>query len=372
MTKKKDEEHYNRYGWTVDETNLATLPKTAPQAAKDLVKWLTLEGRRKSLTEWLNCVGDDNKIHGKYWPIGAWTHRMSHSNPNQANIASPINHPFVSKDDGLIYVEQYGKKYGPFSTQFEAHKFEGPDLTPVETIKTKYDAAMRNLWKASDGAWLVGTDAEGIQLRLLAHYMKSQEYVDAICKGKKEDETDIHNMNKKALGPICRTRDDAKTFIYAFLLGASIPKIAEILNCSTKEASQAVNNFLTALPGLKRLKEWTIPNDARRGYFIGLDGRKVNCNSEHHMLAGYLQNGEAVIMKHWIIEWRSRAKAAGIKFRQVNFVHDEVQVEVFSLEDAEKLLDIQKESMLKINDDLKLFCPMAVDGRVGKTWLESH
>lgn len=340
MTKKKDKEHYNRYGWTVDETNLATLPKTAPQAAKDLVKWLTLEGRRKSLTEWLNCVGDDNKIHGKYWPIGAWTHRMSHSNPNQANIASP---------------------------------FAGTPQTPVEEIKARYDGAMRNLWKASDGAWLVGTDAEGIQLRLLAHYMKSQEYVDAICKGKKEDETDIHNMNKKALGPICRTRDDAKTFIYAFLLGASIPKVAEILNCSTKEASQAVNNFLIALPGLKRLKEWTIPNDARRGYFIGLDGRKVSCNSEHHMLAGYLQNGEAVIMKHANVLWRTRAKAEGIPFKQVNFVHDEWQTEVYGTrEQAERLGFIQRQALEDIGKELNVFCSLAGNTEIGKTWLETH
>ena len=234
MTKTPEEKklHYSRYGWTVDETNLATLPASAPQAAKDLVRWLTLEGRRKALVEWIRCCSEDGKIHGKYWPIGAWTHRMSHSNPNSANIAAP---------------------------------FQGDPKTPVEEIKAKYDASMRDLWKASEGAWLVGTDAEGIQLRLLAHYMKSQPYVDAICSGRKEDKTDIHNMNMKALGPVCRDRDTAKTFIYAFLLGAANAKVAEILNCNSKQAAEAINNFLVSLPGLKKLKEWTIPNDARRG-----------------------------------------------------------------------------------------------------------
>jgi DNA polymerase-1 len=333
-------EHYTRYGWTVDETNLKTLPASAPQAAKDLVKWLTLEGRRKSLTEWLGCVADDGKIHGKYWPIGAWTHRMAHSAPNSANIAAP---------------------------------FSGTPTTPVEEIKERFDGPMRNLWEASPGAWLVGTDAEGIQLRLLAHYMKSKDYVDAICKGSKDDGTDIHNMNKKALGPICRTRDDAKTFIYAFLLGAAIPKVAEILKCSTKDASQAINNFLTALPELKKLKEWTIPNDARRGYFTGLDGRRVSCDSEHLMLAGYLQNGEAVIMKHANILWRTRAKAEGIPFKQVNFVHDEWQTEVYGTkEQAERLGDIQRQSLVDTGVSLGLFCPLAGSTKIGKTWLETH
>ncbi len=339
-SESEKKKHYDRYGWTVDEANLATLPDSAPQAAKDLTKWITLEGRRKALVEWLNNCGDDDKIHGKYWPIGAWTHRMAHSNPNSANIAAP---------------------------------FQGTPKTPVEEIKNKYDASMRDLWKASDGAWLVGTDAEGIQLRLLAHYMKSQEYVDAICSGKKEDETDIHNMNRKALGPICRDRDNAKTFIYAFLLGASTGKVAEILDCSTKDASRAIKNFLEALPGLKKLKEWVIPRDARRGYFVGLDGRKVPCDSEHHMLAGYLQNGEAVIMKRACILWRTWAKAEGIPFKQVNFVHDEWQTECYgTYEQAERLGELQRKSLEQVGKDLNVFCPLAGNTKIGKSWLETH
>lgn len=340
MSNKKDKDHYDRYGWMTNEENLQSLPASAPQAAKDLVKWLTLEGRRKALTEWLKCCEEDGKIHGKYWPIGAWTHRMSHSAPNSANISAP---------------------------------FADTPKTPVEEIKARFDGPMRNCWIASEDTWLVGTDAEGIQLRLLAHYMKSKEYVEAICKGDKKDETDIHNMNKKALGPICRTRDHAKTFIYAFLLGASIPKVAEILQCSNKEASQAVNNFLAALPGLKKLKDWTIPNDARRGYFIGLDGRKVKCTSEHHMLAGYLQNGEAVIMKHANILWRTRAKAEGIIFKQVNFVHDEWQTECYcTKEQAERLGEIQRQAIEDVGKELEVFCPLAGNTKVGKTWLQTH
>ena len=339
-TQEQKKEHYERYGWTVDEQNLSTLPESAPQAAKDLVKWLTLEGRRKSLVEWLGCVQEDGKIHGKYWPIGAWTHRMAHSNPNSANIASP---------------------------------FQGTPKTPVEEIKSRYDAPMRNLWQASEGAWLVGTDAEGIQLRLLAHYMKSQPYVDAICSGKKEDETDIHNMNRKALGPICKDRDTAKTFIYAFLLGASKDKVAEILKCSSPKAREAVDNFLTALPELKKLKEFTIPRDARRGYFIGLDGRKVPCDSEHHMLAGYLQNGEAIVMKKANVLWRTWAKEKGIKFKQVNFVHDEWQTECYGTkEEAEYLGQLQCKAIEQVGKELKLFCPLAGNTKVGKTWLETH
>ena len=67
--------------------------------------------------------------------------------------------------------------------------------------------------------------------------------------------------------------------------------------------------------------------DASRGYFDGLDGRKVQCNSEHLMLAGYLQNGEAVVMKHANVLWQKELKGLGIKYNQVDFVHDEWQTE---------------------------------------------
>ena len=173
-------EKYQRYGWKTTEANLNTLPASAPQAAKDLAKYLTVEGRRRSLVEWLGHVQDDSRIHGKFWNIGSWTHRMAHTEPNQANI-------------------------------FAA--FTDTPKTPVEEVKAKYDYSMRNLWTATPGKVLVGTDAEGIQLRVLTHYMKSEVWRKAITSGVKEEGTDIHTMNMKALGSVCRNRDAAKTFI---------------------------------------------------------------------------------------------------------------------------------------------------------------
>lgn len=330
-------EHFAFYGWTVGETNLQTLPKDAPEGANRLAEWLTLEGRRSSLEEWLGCVSEDSRIHGKFWNIGAWTHRMSHSNPNQANIFSP---------------------------------FHGEVRNAVDQVKADYDKQLRALW-CTDKV-LVGTDASGIQLRVLCHYMESEDYREAILKGSKEDGTDIHNLNRRALGLDHITRDDAKTFIYAFLLGAGIGKIASILRTDTGQARQAMENFYESLPELKKLKSGKVPEDAARGYFTGLDGRKVICDSEHLMLAGYLQNAEAVVMKKWIIEWKKKADEAGLWYRLVDFVHDETQTEVETEEDANKLIQIQKEAMKTVSKDLNLFCPMDTESDVGYDWSQTH
>jgi DNA polymerase-1 len=335
-------ERFERYGWMCNETNLATLPDTAPDGAKGLAEWLTLEGRRSSLEEWIGCEArtSDGRIHGRFQHIGAWTGRMAHSSPNQANIPA---------------------------------KFHGEPRSVVDQVKDKYDGRLRSLFVVPSDCYLVGTDAEGIQLRVLAHLMKSEEYVEAIVSGKKEDETDIHNVNRKALGMSHVTRDMAKTFIYAFLLGAGVGKISEILRVNTREAGQAVDNFTQSISGLAKLKNEDIPKAAAKGYFIGLDGRKVKTPSQHKTLAGMLQNGEAVVMKHSALQWTEQLDDRGIDYKLVTWPHDEWQTEVKGdRETAETVGLIQRVSIETTGTKLGLFCPLAGSSDIGKNWGETH
>ena len=265
---------------------------------------------------------------------------MAHSSPNLANISSP---------------------------------FHGEPQTAVEIIKDKYDADFRRMFTVDEGNYLVGTDAESIQLRVLAHYLKNEEYIEAIVNGRKENETDIHNVNKRALGLSHLTRDDAKTFIYAFLLGAGTAKVARILRCNTKTAKGAVDSFIENTKGLGKLRNGMIKRDAARGWFEGLDGRKVINDSEYLMLAGYLQCGESVIMRHWVSRWVDEARKAKIPFKLVNWVHDETQVEVIKSRDAcDELVAIQAKAMDWVTTDLGLICPMDIEAKVDTTWLGTH
>ena len=342
MNEKKQDRgaKFAKYGWTLSEANLNTLPETAPAGGKRLAEWLTLEGRRSSLVEWLGHVKDDHRIHGSFAHIGAWTGRMSHRNPNQANIPA---------------------------------EFHGDPKTAVEEVKAKYDGQFRALWCVPEGSWLVGTDAEGIQLRVLAHLMRSEEYIHAIVSGKKEDETDIHNLNRKALGMSHITRDMAKTFIYAFLLGAGNAKIAQILKVNQREAGQAVDNFMESIEGLAKLKKKRIPEIASRGWFKGLDGRKVKVPSQHKTLAGMLQNGESTIMKHAALQWVHRAKRQWLDFRLVTWPHDEWQTEVAGeYKEAELLGEIQRQAIVDAGKNFDMICPLAGSTDIGKNWRDTH
>lgn len=340
---KAKKERYDRYGWKVSEVNLATLPDDAPPAARDLVKYLLLIARVRKLDEWMGLYEPKTScIHGDFNGIGTWTHRMSHSRPNMGNVSAEKSIKYKTEE--------------------------------LNSLATELGGRMRSLWVCPQDSWLVGTDAEGIQLRILAHYINDPEFTKALVNGKKEDKTDIHSFNQQRLGSVCKTRDNAKTFIYAFLLGAGIAKIAEIFGCTRREAERARDQFIAAIPGLRHVKEKLVPADAKRGFFVGLDGRKVHCTSEHLMLAGYLQTGEAVVMKHANLLWRRRCENYGLRYKQVNFVHDEWQT--ISLSSSKKVAEllgqIQADSIRDTGLALKLNCPLAGSFSVGKNWLETH
>ena len=310
--------------------NLATIPDTAPQAVKGLKAWKVLETRWKLAKEWLDGSQQTGRVHGRVITPGAVTHRAAHRGPNMANIPS-VPHG----KDGILW------------------KMDG-----------MYAAECRQVFKVPEGKLLVGTDAAGIQLRVLAHYMNDPVYTEQVIDG------DIHTFNMNALGRHCKDRPTAKTFIYAFLLGAGVGKIAEILGCNGAQANKAMQNFYEALPSLKRLKS-EASRAAGMGWMKGLDGRILQIGSEHLALSVYLQGGETVIMRLANLFWQRQAKKEGLNFKQCAWVHDEWQTEV-DANQAERLGEIQVQSIIDAGAFFKLNCPMDGEAKIGNNWLETH
>lgn len=349
--REKNEEKLARYaktGWMVSETNLATLPDTAPPAARLLALRIMLASRARTLTEWVENYNPlTGRVHGTVNGIGAWTHRCSHVRPNTGNI--PVPQPINDQS------------------------------SEMRRRANEIDKKLRTYWRAAPDCHLVGVDAEGIQLRVLAHYINDPRFTNSVIAGKKEDGTDPHSLNKTALGSPCKSREDAKTFIYAWLLGAGIEKISQILGCSRREAKQADADFISFYPGLELLKRDRIPSDAARGYFEGFDGRFVSIvgddqgSREHFCLAGYLQNGEKIVMARAMQIWYPRLTAERIPFRLVNFVHDEWQTEVQAdRQVAEYVASVQKDAIRQAGEDLQLLCPMSGSADIGFTWKDTH
>lgn len=335
-------EEMKYYGWKINEANLASLPPDAPEACGFLVERIMLAARRRTLEEWFAAYDpNDGRVHGRFNALGTRTHRCSHNAPNMGNIAT--------------------KK----TIKYNSGRLRG--------LAIDYGGRMRSLWNCDDDAWLVGCDMEGAHLRIFAHLIRDDGFVAALVNGKKEDGSDVHSLNKRNLGELCVDRDRAKTFIFSFLNGAGAGKVAEIFGCTNRAAKDCLDGYVRAYPGLVKLKTETIPRDAARGFFVGFDGRKVVNDSEHHMIGMYLQNAESVVMKHANVLWKEQLNERGIKFKQVNWVHDEWVTEVYgSREDAELVGRIQAAAITTTGERLGCYCPLSGEFKVGRNWLDVH
>lgn len=305
----------------VCEENLATLSSEAPESVKGIARHRILTSRADNIQGWLSAVDEDSRVRGMIWHIGAWTHRNSHSDPNMANI------PGVYTKTGEIAL--YGRE-------------------------------CRECWTVDEGKVLVGTDASGIQLRVLAHYINNPAYTEAVV-------TDIHSFNAEILG--CE-RSVAKTFIYAWLLGAGVARIAAILNCSHKDAVFERDRFIGNTPGLAEFLQRKSAI-ADRGYLVGLDGRIIWIPNDHLALAGFLQGGEAVIMRLANLLWDKEATRRELDYMQVAMVHDEWQSELLK-EHSEEFGALQVDSFAKASTMLKLNVPLTGETNYGRNWAETH
>jgi DNA polymerase-1 len=247
-------------------------------------------------------------------------------------------------------------------------KYHDPEL---KELASYWGEKMRSVWQAEPGKVVVGVDASGIQLRVLAHYMNDEDFSTALVQGQSEDGTDVHSLNRDKLGLGPDDRPRAKTFIYAWLLGAGTPKISSILNLVAKAAKAAVEKFINGYPGLKALKEGRIKKDAHRGFFQAIDGRYIAQEQERLILAGYLQSGEACVMKHSLMRWYEKLTEMGLPFLVVNFVHDEWVTET-PPEHAKKVKALQIEAIEETGKKLGFNIELTGAGDIGNNWYEVH
>jgi DNA polymerase I len=304
----------------VDETVLMSVD--IPEA-KMIAEYLLLQKRISQIKQWLEAVKDDGRVHGRVITNGAVTGRMTHSSPNMAQIPNA------------------GSVYG--------HE-------------------CRECWTVDAGNVLVGCDASGLELRMLAHYMKDEGYVRTVTEGSSKDGTDVHTVNQRAAG--LPTRDAAKTFIYAFLYGAGDAKIGSIVGGSTTDGKRLKDKFLRQTPALKKLIE-RVATIASKGYVPGLDGRKIWVRSEHAALNSLLQGAGAIVMKQALVMFDDKVRANKWKVKYVANVHDEAQLEC-APDIAEAVGQTFRQSIIDAGKFFNLRCPLDGEYKIGRNWKETH
>jgi len=300
----------------VDETTLKKI--THIKEAQLIADFLLYQKRLAQVHSWIDAVDkQDNRVHGSVICTGAITGRMAHRSPNMAQVPA-------------VY-SPYGKE-------------------------------CRSCWSVPEGYKLVGIDASGLELRMLAHYMADEEYINEIING------DIHTANQRFAG--LKSRDEAKTFIYALVYGAGDEKIGRIIKGSRDAGKQLRERFLVSLPALRTLKQ-RVDRASEKKYLKGLDGRKILIRHRHAALNSLLQGGGAIVMKKALTLLNLDLKLNTIDAKIVANIHDEWQIEVKESQ-ADYVGRAGVQAIKDASEYYKMRCPLDGEYKIGDSWYETH
>ena len=327
-------DYLQQFGWKPKEFTPTGQPKVdekilnkvkeIPEAAL-IAKYLMLQKRIAQVSSWTdfmkhepNSNGLWARVHGSVITNGTITGRMSHRDPNMAQVPS--------------LASPYGKE-------------------------------CRSCWTVPRGHKLVGIDASGLELRMLAHYLNDKEFTNDIING------DIHTANQNRAG--LKSRNQAKTFIYAFLYGAGDAKIGAIVGGSKGEGRRIKESFLSNFVTLKTFRNRITREAEQNGFIKGLDGRKIFIRSSHAALNSLLQGAGAIVMKRALIILDELIQENNLTATCVANVHDEWQVEVIE-EQAEQLGQLGVDAIRAAGVYYNLNCPLDGEYKVGGNWSETH
>jgi DNA polymerase-1 len=300
--------------------NEAVLDKIDMPEAKKFSRFFLLQKRIAQIKSWIEACDDrDGRVHGRVMTLKTITGRMSHHSPNMAQIPA-VRSPY------------------------------GKECRDCWTVDNPYTHS------------IVGTDASGLELRCLAHLMNDTTFTDILLTG------DIHTHNMQMAG--LTNRDQAKTFIYAFMYGAGASKIGQIVGAGAKEGQILINKFLNSMPALKRVRD-SVTKAASKKLIRGIDGRLLHIRSPHSALNTLIQGAGAIVCKLWLINMIKRINRTGVDAKLVASIHDEYQFEVLN-KDINKFGQITKDAMKDTEKQLQMKCPLDSEWKVGKTWAETH
>jgi len=366
----------HRNGWVPTEYNFKSVLdpdkpgrtkkiQTSPKITEDSLEcmegdgklycdFLTASSRVGILKGWLNAVDFNGRIHGKGFPIGTPSFRARHS-----------------------------------------------VIVNVPSADAPWGKQMRSLFTVEPGWTMIGADSSGNQARGLAHYLKSQEYIDTLLTG------DIHTYNANALDAVLSTmgvswnkylistgikaddnhtleqnlvgakRKVAKRVLYAFLFGASGAKLWSYAFgvFDTKKGNKLKLGFTKAVPGFQELMKklenmYSKTKQFGNGYIPGIAGQKIFCDSYHKLLVYLLQACEKATCSAacmLLMEW---LEAENIPYQPLIYMHDELDFMVPS-EYTERAKALGK---LAFQEGPKLFNITIMDGEAmtGNNWLEVH
>ena len=232
----------------------------------------------------------------------------------------------------------------------------------------------RELFYAGTDYVQLGADASSLELRCMGHYLTRY---DGGLFSKEVVEGDIHTTlaniyfgetNNEA-------RKKGKSCTYCLIYGGSDFRLGTTAKFSKAEASrkggEIRSKVLANLRGYKELSG-AIAERAKHGVITAIDGRPIRLLGKKYAALNYLlQSCGSVICKMHLIRSNVLLKEAGIDYKPLAFIHDEMQLAV-KKEQAEDAAFLIKAAMKDVQTTLHFRCELDCDTKIGSNWSETH
>jgi len=256
-----------------------------------------------------------------------------------------------------------------------------PNLQNIP-IKDEEGRMLRKGFIASSEEYeILSLDYSQIELRIMAHFCKDKNMIDAYNKN-----LDIHTKTASALFGVEESkvtyeqRNKAKIVNFSVIYGTTAFGLAEQMKISKIEAGVFIDRYFLQYPGVKEYMEKISAQCFEQGYVETLTGRRryipeIKSSRRQEVEAAKriainspIQGTSADMIKLAMIRIHESLTKKQKKSKMILQVHDELVFEVHKTE-KEEVFQLAKCEMENV---VRLEVPIVVEGNFGKNWDEAH
>ena len=255
-----------------------------------------------------------------------------------------------------------------------------PNLQNIP-IKTEEGKLLRKIFVPRElNGKIISADYSQIELRILAHYSKEPNLLNAYNHG-----IDIHTKTASDIMGVeidkvtLEQRRKAKAVNFGLIYGISEFGLAEQLNITPTEAKDYIEKYFSAYPNVKQYMQNNVEFAKANGYAISLLNRRRRVDeisSSNYFTRQFgervamnmpLQGSASDIIKLAMVKVYNKLKELNLKSKLILQIHDELIIDAVQGEE-ETIKVILKECMENV---VKLEVPLEVDINSGSTWFDA-
>ncbi len=283
--------------------------------------------------------------------------------------------PLINKQTGKVHTS-----FNQTLTQTGRLSSKEPNLQNIPVREEEGKILRKIFIPSGEDRVLIDADYSQIELRLLAHFSKSQILIDAYNNGE-----DIHSVTASQVFEVplnevtSAMRRNAKAVNFGIIYGISEYGLAKNLKIKPKEASEYIKKYFETYSNVKNFMDSNVEFARQNGYVSTALGRKrviKEINSPNYNLRSFgeraamnmpLQGTSADIIKIAMVNVYNRLKKECPDAKLIMQVHDELILDapISKQELAGKILKEEMENALKLS------VPLTVEVCYGKNWYEA-